>query len=801
MAVLSLPGVLASPVAAAPDPSPVTPTEAPSDVESGDSADAEGTTTPGDEAPPGEVEEPGGADGTGPEDSGDPLAIRIEQLTPGVLPDSGEVTIRGEVTNSSEDPWTDLAVYAATSATAVTTEAQLQDAEAPAGVEPGDYRRIVEPDLFELVGDLDPGESTPFQLQLPRKELGIPQTPGVYRLGVQVLGTEPAGRIDGADGRDRLLVTVAPRVKRKTPLAVVLQVRRRTIRTATGEVARTAGWERVLTREGRLTHLVGLLASARSFPVTAVLDPAVVEAVGSLAAGNPGLDLATQEVAGIAQATAADDEPPSDESPGASASASAPTEGAEDGSGGDGGSGSPEATGGTDTATLATAWLQRLRRLSGRVDVQSLPYGDLDVGAAVRQGDTELIGRSISSGISLLSGFGVQASGVLAPYSGLMGGATAEATPEGVPALVKQRSLVQAVVDEDGTEVLDTPATEVPAALVSVSGTPVWTYRGLRAGEGSGAGDSALTIRQRILARSAIQAITRPGEPVVAVLPPQWQPGAAWRASRFFTGLRQASWLTPTRLDELKSNGPQLVNPEPGEPGATEPTTALALRYPPVQLDREVPTRVFRAAQRLIRRGEVMGELVVDGDALSPLIERLAMLGLSVHSRGHTGATVSRLRASDDVLGALVREVEIQAPPFVRMSSEEGSFLVPVVNRLDVPVQVQLMPRVAEGGLRLEVPDPLVVGPGARRPIRVEATAETIGVRSVQLDLSTVSGDRLYPGPSLAIRSSQVARWVWLAMAIGSGILFITILVRIVRRVRRREAGQGSVLDRSEGAP
>ena len=208
-----------------------------------------------------------------------------------MLPDSGEVTLRGRVTNRSQDPWTELAVYAATSATPITTPEQLLEAESgPAGVEPVDYQRIVEPGLFELVGDLGPGESTDFTVRLPRSRLGIPRTPGVYRLGVQVLGTEPQGRIDGADGRDRLLSVVAPRSGPRTPLAVALQLRRRATRTPTGEVDDPAGWERVLSAEGRLRHLLGLLASARRYPVDAVIDPAVVEAVGSIAAGNPSFE-------------------------------------------------------------------------------------------------------------------------------------------------------------------------------------------------------------------------------------------------------------------------------------------------------------------------------------------------------------------------------------------------------------------------------------------------------------------------------------------------------------------------------
>lgn len=720
--------------------------------------------------------------GEGASETLDPLEVSIESLEPSVLPDSGEVTLRGSVTNRSPDLWTELAVYAATSATSITTAEQLREAESgPPGVEPVDYQRIVEPGLFELVGDLGPGESTDFTVRLPRSRLGIPRTPGVYRLGVQVLGTEPQGRIDGADGRDRLLTVVAPRTGPRTPLSVALQLRRRTTRTPTGEVDDPAGWERVLSAEGRLRHLLGLLASARQYPVDAVVDPAVVEAVGSIAAGNPSFDLTAQELPGVQQAVTQDPEP--DESPDATESPEEPESPGESGSSQDESDTPSESD---SAAAVATQWLRRLARVSDRLAVGALPYGDLDLEAAVHQGRPGLVGESLSSGISLLSELGIQATGLLAPLDGVLVEPAALAAPQGVPALVGDDSLVQAVVGPDGVQVLDTPAGEVPAALEGVSGAPLWTYRSLRSPRGAESDDDALALRQRILARSAVSALTRPGAPLVAVLPPQWQPGTGWRKAQFFAGLRQADWLDPRRLDEVEPRGPKAVTADSGDSLQAEPTSALALRAASDPSVREVPGAVFGAADGVVRTGEILGDLVVDGARLASVVSRQAMLGRSVHSRGRTPATVGRLQATDNVLGALVRDVEVQAPRFVRMSSEEGSFLVPVVNQLDVAVQVQLQPRVAEPGLTLAVPEPVVVGPGARRPIRVEATSRTIGIRSVQLDLATASGLRLYPGPSLAIRSSQVARWVWVAMAIGSGILFLTILVRIVRRIRHR---------------
>jgi hypothetical protein len=744
-----------------------------------------------------------GSPGDGAE-AADPLQVSITRMTPSTLPRRGRVTISGRVTNLSDDEWTDLTVYAATSASPVTTMDELVAAEqSPVGVEPADYQRLVDPDLFVRVSDLGPGESTRYRLRLPRDRLELPTDPGIYRLGVQVLGTENGGREIGADGRARVLVaSVAP--ARRTPLALAVQIRKRTVRTATGQVNNVAGWNRSLGRLGRLREVVRLVGTARDYPVSVVVDPALVEAAGSLAEGNSGFDLTDTTVDGVDEVsgTITDDPPPT----------AAP--------------GDPEPTGGGSEqvsptaarhATDAISWLQELRGAVEERDVRAVPYGDTDLGAAARHGGEDLVGRSLAAGISLLSAYDIQATGIAAPHNGVLGQQALEALPDGVPALVAHRSLTAAVVDDGDARVLDTPATEVPAALVGEDGGAIWTYRAIRTQPGTTAGDSALEMRQRILARGALQALTRPGEPLVVALPPQWNPGTQWEDDQFFPGLR-TPWLRAVPLADLEPGETPVVgdsttsdDPDDGDPAdggaegaGAEATAALALRYPPRQLDVEVPGSVFQVARRLTRTGTVLGDLLEDDSStMGPRVLRQALLGVSFHARGRVPGAIGRLSATDNVLRSMLRDVEVLAPRFVRMSSASGSFLVPVVNGLDVPVRVRLRPHVMQPGLRLEVPDPVVVGPGARQPIRVEVSAESIGIRSVRVDLVSASGEQLYVGPTFSVRSSQVGRWVWVAMAVGSALLLVAIVVRIYRRVRARRATHGPVLMRGQtrGAP
>jgi hypothetical protein len=145
---------------------------------------------------------------TGP--GADPLKVVIDRVTPSVVPAHGDVTVTGQIRNRSSSTWTDLSVYMVTSAEPMTTTAELANA-----VDSDIHRqiggRLVEPGLYTSVPDLAPGQSTRFLLSVPRGRLGISGRPGVYWLGVHVLGTSDAGRDGTADGRARTFLPLVPR--------------------------------------------------------------------------------------------------------------------------------------------------------------------------------------------------------------------------------------------------------------------------------------------------------------------------------------------------------------------------------------------------------------------------------------------------------------------------------------------------------------------------------------------------------------------------------------------------------------
>ena len=226
-------------------------------------------------------------------ESGDPLTVAIDRITPGTVPARGPVTVRGRITNASDEEWFELAAYLVTSRAPITDRAELATAVAshPLSECPQVCSRLVDPGLFVDVPDLAPGESAPFRLSVPRNDLGISGDPGVYWLGVQVLGSNAEGRLPGADGRARTFLPLVPSPAPATRLALAVQFRKHTVRDETGRLELLPRWQRELAPRGRLGRLLALTASAGDVPLSLVVDPAVLDAAASVATGNPPLEL------------------------------------------------------------------------------------------------------------------------------------------------------------------------------------------------------------------------------------------------------------------------------------------------------------------------------------------------------------------------------------------------------------------------------------------------------------------------------------------------------------------------------
>ena len=716
------------------------------------------------------------ADAEAPES---PIRVVIDRLRPAVVPTEGDLRVSGTLTNVSESDWSDLKVYLLTSTEPMTTAAEIETAVASdPDIEIGD--RLIDPGLFQQAPDLAPGESTRFRLEVPARRLLVSGAPGVYWLGVHVLGTDDTGRIEGADGRARTLLPLVPQ-RASTRLALGMPFRRHVVRAADGSLMYDELWAAQL-RSGRMERVRAFAASALpdeagapdprrgrgagsagddpkevdpGWPLTWLVDGAVLDAADSLSAGNPAIDLTSD---GSNEVTAPDDEPTEEETA---------ARAAED----------------DPSARAATRWLDRFVADAARTSVLALPYGDLDVSAAARgtEGDAA-IAISLNQSQSVLSGRGVSSASVVAPASGYL-------SPEAL-----------AVLDPDLRVVLGAPALdddlegpEEPTVLTAPRGgslvtTP--TDEGIW-GPGPGPTHGAIAVRQRLLAEAAVHALSeQSAEPLVTVLPALWDPGRDWERSEFFDALEDQDWLDGVSLSSVV------------DPAAVGSDTVRGedLVYPEEEEQAEVPAYAVAASAELVDRSLTLQDLLTDDAGLGERLDRQALLTSSTWSRTFPGVATQRARDAVDRVDGWLSQVTIRGPSFITMSSESGTFQVTLVNGLDQAVTVGLSATVRGGPLQLSTPDPVELPPGGRRPMRIEADATDIGVHQVTLQPVSETGRPLGETSTLSVRSSKVGLILWVIMAGGATALFGAITVRTVRRVlahrRRRHRRGGRVSQR-----
>ena len=692
---------------------PPSPTTSPSPTSS--------TGEPADPVDPGEVPK-------------DPLEVVLERLTPSSLRPGGEVRVSGTVINRSKEPWSDLGVYLLTSVDPMTTAADLRTAiTSDPRTDIGD--RIVEPGTFTEVPDLEPGQRARFRLAVPVEDLNVSGAPGVYWVGVHVLGTSPVGRLDGADGRARTFLPLVPERNEGTELALGVQFRNHTVRAPDGTLEYLEGWQATFADQGRLRRLLELSATAAAGREPAwVVDPAVLDAAVSVSRGNPPLEIVPPEQ--------------------------------EEGGEGDGDGGEEETP-----QAAAASWLDQFVDGAAARSVLALPYGDLDAASVVRHGMSDLLTNAFGSSTLVLEEREITSAPVLLPPSGLLPPeAVAELEP-GLPVVLAGDAVVGPTQEPllnraDGGRILLAPIAEDMF------------------GPGPGAPRAALAVRQRLLAEAALHALSpHRDEPLVRFLPPGWDPGDQWRKARFFQGL-DVPWLGTEDVDDLLGG----LSTEP----AVDPLVDLA--YPEEELEEELPLPTVLATESLIAEGSLVEELVSDDSDVDEQVVRLALLTSSVWSRFRPGLAAERAVAARDRVGGWLDEVTVRGPAFVTMSSESGTFQVTVVNGLDQRVTVELRATAPGTDLELSTPGPMELPPNGRGAVRIDAAARETGVHLVTLQPVSEEGTPIGEPTQVSIRSSRVGFILWIVMAVGGAALFVAIVLRIWRRVRTRRRTHGPVL-------
>jgi hypothetical protein len=698
-------------------------------------------------------------------ESDSPLKVTMDALAPSVMPERGNLEISGRVRNRSEGDWTDLQAYLITSSSPITDAAGLATAAGTdETLEIG--ARITDEGLYDEIGDLEPGQGTNYSLSVPREALGIDGSQGAYWVGVHVLGVAPDGSRDTvADGRARTFVPLVEDAAEPVDLSVVMPFREQVSRTADNRLRGVERWERRLAPEGRLGRLLGLAATADG-SVTWLVDPAVLDAAASVAAGNPPLDTSGDQ-------PTAEPSPSGGADPGdaATTDATASPSGSEEGEESPDGDADEEGSEPTPAQQDAAEWLTDFQEGAEQAAVMALPYGDLDVAAATAGSSDGLVDTAHRLAGVTFEELDVPAGPVVAPPSGRLPTRSLPRLDDAVPVL------------------LDDPA--LPTGTATVVDRPAGTRVVLADAEASSGGPGPnlrldpLSLRQRVLAEAAVRSLAKQVgadvEPLVVRTPERWNPGRSWEQAEFFDGL-DVPWVRQVDL-------PGVLFAD-----AAPPVSDAELSYPAADRRRQVPQTNLSATGDLIRTSRTFAELLAENDAVADDLSGTGMLGSSVNARNRPAAALAQTRSVTFAVRRAMSEVDVEGPQFVTMSGDTGPIAVTVSNDLDVPVTVRLEAVTGTEDLTIAAPDAITLAPGQRQPVRLRADATRVGVHPVTLRATTESGTALGPAVEFSVRTSNVGTVIWFVMAAGAGILVVAVVARIVRRVRARKATHGPLL-------
>ena len=675
-----------------------------------------------------------------------PLAVTMDSMTPSTIPDRGRVTVSGTVTNNSDDVWTDLQVYLFRSQTPITTRAGLAEAalsDPATDVGP----RVATEGRFDEIGDLAPGESTSYTVSVSRSDLALSGEPGVYWIGTHVLGAVDGVRDGIAAGKARSFMPLMDEDAEGTDLAVVMPLRDRVKRAPNGSLIGLRAWQDAVSDEGRLGRIVQLASTAGS-DLTWLVDPAVLEAIGSVAVDDPSFSTAPDGTG--PEAGTPEEGSPSPSPSGSQSPSTGPTEAADPDAEDEVAELSPE-------AITATEWLQSFRSESADDSMLALPYGDVDVAAITTNRLRPVLEESQRLSAETMAALGLTARSSVAPPRGFLPARALAALDATTTVLMTDR----AFPTRSGTVVGRSNGTQVVLTdSAAASGGPGPTDR-----------LDALAVRQRLLSESALHALTPERDtPLVVTLPSRFDPGDDWQSADFFGGL-DVPWLTRVGVGEVVDSGPASTTTQPP-------------LYPASQRAAHVPLANQLAARELQDLGRVYAELLTDNDNIADQLAKAGTLATSYQVRGRTDPALARARETAARVRRNLASVEVDGPAFVSMTNEIGPIGVTVENKLDDTVTVQLEAQTQSGDVEIEKPDPITLGPGQRAPVRMRARAASIGVHNVTLVATTTEGSMLGSQDQFTVRSSNIGTVIWVVMGAGAALLAVAIAVRLFRRVR-----------------
>ncbi|HEY3016763.1 MAG TPA: DUF6049 family protein [Nocardioides sp.] len=680
----------------------------------------------------------------------DPLEVTINSITPAVIPKRGPLRLTGTVTNVSDETWTLINLQPVTYSVPFTTPAEVE-AAAQSDSDAFFGNRIQDLRSLDTIPKLEAGQTASYSLTIPHDVLADPAiisgAQGVYPFGVHALGQTAEGRDDPADGRARTFIPLVTGRHQSVAAAFIAPIRHDVTYARNGSLRGLRGWISDLGPGGRLRNILDFGTGTPPGSVTWLIDPGVLDAVQRLADGNPARDLGP--------ASTPPDET-GDETPEADASAPAAESG---------GSSSESSASLDELSDWASEWISRVKALAGQGQVLGLPYGDVDVSAATEL-DPRILKRAFDLSETTFADFDMSATPAVAPPSGYIAPDAITALDPDVTILASNAILPRPV---------DDPLRERVAVTADDHRIDLYDDAASRGGPGPSDSLAELAVRQRLVADAALRALGGHPQPLVMVMPFDWDPGTD--LTDFF-GELSLPWLTTLSHS--------LATP------TVAPRLTRTVLYPRRQEHAELGGSNFSSADRLIGAGTTLGGLLSHENEVEREVTAQALSSTSYMKRADpTSASLDAKNAKDSILASF-RQIHISAPPYVTLVAANGRFRVDLRNDLDQAVTVRI-DATNDDDIRIQAPSRVALEGGSSTSVLLHVRSARVGVHQIRLSVTNVDGRALGPRAELPIRSSQSGRIIWVIIGAGLALLFVAIVIRLYRRIRNRHATDAPV--------
>jgi hypothetical protein len=300
----------------------------------------------------------------------------------------------------------------------------------------------------------------------------------------------------------------------------------------------------------------------------------------------------------------------------------------------------------------------------------------------------------------------------------------------------------------------------------------------LDGGPGPGDTNSALQVRQRIAAETALLSLSltsqgrRSGNATV-VLGRAWEPGDQWAAANFDDAFT-TPWSRPTRTSA------QLDTAEDGY--QADQLAAQDFAGP-------LPASVLDQAALLDRRSRVLGELLRDPsatDAAALRYDEVTATAISQRWRSQPELAERFGRRSARSLAEQLGSVSVEIPSFVTLSGDSGSFGVTINNGMGQAVTVGVGFKSDTGRFSLPNIEPVAIGAGESRTVLVDASVSEVAVGEVTARLVTVERSTFGSPNRFTLRTSPLGVVIWIALGAGAGFVLLVVARRSLRQRRTR---------------